>query len=296
MAGEAAPLNSILPPRPRENGGVVGKKDTWGGLDVRHSVTRHLNMRKAIEARGMTRDGFAAAMGVNPRKLDAWLDGRPGSTRADACMQNDELVRAARILGASVWYLLDLTDETDGSGARPMECRDTVGNLWGRAKDPDKAAPEVTVYECGNRRTGAVINHPEGDPWPDGTTESDWEARNVDVAVASWKVAREGNRIVSTRQLYCMEEIGDAMDRAFWGNPDEPGWDEATDGWESYLRWYRQRLTDRLRSDLLRLRGDFRDPLGVIHAELAQASKRPGGGEFDALLARIDQDARAAMG
>jgi hypothetical protein len=279
---------------------VVGKKDTWGGLDVRHSVTRHLNMRKAIEAKGMTRDGFAAAMGVNPRELDAWLDGRPGSTRANACMHNDELVRAARILGSSVWYLLDLTDETDGSGARPMECRDTVGDLWGRAKDPDKAAPVVPVYIWENIITGELYGRAfekaEGDPWPDSPAGDDWEPIQIGEEIRAWRPAWQGNSIVAVTHVWDIEDIKRRWEDKCTGDPDEAGWDEATDGWESYLRWCRQRLTDRLRDDLLRLRGDFRDPMGVIRAELEHASKHPGGGEFDALLVRIDQDARAAIG
>lgn len=37
-------------------------------------------------------------------------------------------------------------------------------------------------------------------------------------------------------------EISITDPRILGQNPDELGWDEATDGWESYLRWY-QRLT-----------------------------------------------------
>ena len=278
-------------------GRTRGAKGTWGNLDVRHIVAPHMNMREAIGARGLTRDVFAAAMGVSAKRLDKWLDGAPGSSQAATCIQNDELVRAARILGVSVWYLLDLTDERDGSGARPMECRDTVRDLWGRAKDPDKAAPVVPLYAWENPGTGEsnpyLFEKAEGDPWPDSPAGDDWVPMQKFEVIRVWRPAWSGNRIVAAPHDIDTEDI--EIERHTRYHSDERERIAAHD-WGSYQAWYRQTQADRLRRDVLDLRGDFRDPLQVAKAEIEYASKHLGGAEFDVLLARIDHDVRVITG
>lgn len=274
-------------------GRTRGAKGTWGNLDVRHIVAPHMNMREAIGARGLTRDGFAAAMGVSPKRLDKWLDGAPGSSQAATCIQNDELVHAAHILGVSVWYLLDLTDERDGSGARPMECMETVRGFLGMSKDTEKAAPIVraTLYE--HVLNGELIERVDGDPWPDGTDMTDWADCEQHEYVKTWRPAWSGNRIVAASHGISTEDIENERRTRYHGDERER---IAARSWESYLAWYRQTRADHLRRDVLDLRGDFRDPLQVAQAEMRYASKHPGGAEFDELLARIDNDVRAIMG
>lgn len=268
-------------------------KKTWGGLDVRHVVTPHMNMREAIEAKGLTRDQFAAAMGVSKKRLDKWLDGAPGSSQAATCIQNDELVRAAHILGVSVWYLLDLTDGRDGGGARPLECRQTVRDLLGTSKDLDKAAPVVTLYEWWNVRTDEKGSHifeeAEAGPRPG----DDWELFPEIDAIKTLCPAWQGNRIVAEVRHIYLDDLEKARHTRYHADAGERA---AARDWKSWETWYRQNRTDRLRRDVLELRGDFRDPLQVVQAEIEYASKHPGGAAFDGLLSRIDRDARAVMG
>lgn len=274
-------------------GRTRGDKSTWSRLDARHIVAPHMNMREAIGARGLTRDGFAAAMGVSAKRLDKWLDGAPGSSQAATCIQNAELVRAAHILGASVWYLLDLTDERDGSGARPMECLETVKDYWGRSKDPEKAAPIVRTHVCENVLNGDLIEHTDGDPWPDGTDATDWANGEPHTYFKTWQLTWQGNRIVAEVRYIDLEDLEEARHTRYHADADERAAARDCKSWET---WYRQKCADRLRRDVLELRGDFRDPLQVAQAEMEYASKHPGGAEFDGLLARIDHDARAIMG
>jgi hypothetical protein len=217
-------------------------------------------------------------------------------------MPNLYLARATHLLGVSVWYLLDLTDERDGGGARPQAAHEEVRELWGMAKDPDKAAPLELLESYENRRTGRRVERIDGDPWPEGTAEGDWEFRGAErEGVIAWRVSLRGTRITRTRELHDAWSIQDGMDELLanpidWEGEAYEGADEAAEGWESYLRWYRQRLTDRMRDDLLKLRGDFRDPLAVIRAELENARTRLGSADLDALLRRIDGDARESLG
>lgn len=274
-------------------GRTRGDKGTWGRLDARHIVAPHMNMREVIGTKGLTRDGFAAAMGVSAKRLDKWLDGAPGSSQAATCMQNDELVRAAHILGVSVWYLLDLTDERDGSGARPMECRETIKDYWGRSKDPERAAPIVHTHVCQNLFNGGFIEHTDGDPWPDGTDTTDWADCEPHTYFKTWQLTWQGNRIVAEAIHIDVEKIKDARHTRCHQDEDER---TAASGRESWETLYRQTRADHLRRSVLELRGDFRDPLQVVQAEIEYASKHPGGTEFDGLLARIDRDTRAVMG
>lgn len=274
-------------------GRTRGDKSTWSRLDARHIAAPHMNMREAIEAKGLTRDQFAAAMGVSKKRLDKWLDGAPGSSQAATCIQNDELVRAAHILGVSVWYLLDLTDERDGSGARPMECRETVKDYWGRSKDPDKAAPVVHTHVCQNVINGDIFEHTDGDPWPDGTDTTDWDECEPCTYFKTLCPVWQGNRIVAEVRYIDLEDLEKTRHTRYHADADERAAARDCKSWET---WYRQNRTDRLRRDVLELRGDFRDPLQVVQAEIEYASKHPGGAAFDGLLSRIDRDARAIMG
>ena len=275
-------------------GRTRGDKSTWSRLDARHIVAPHMNMREAIGAKGLTRDQFAAAMGVSKKRLDKWLDGAPGSTESATCIQNDELVRAAHILGVSVWYLLDLTDERDGGGARPLECRQTVRDLLGTSKDPDKAAPVITFYEWRNVRTDEpgerIFEEAEAGPRPG----YDWELFPTSIeAIKTLCPAWQGNRIVAEVRYIDLLDVEEARHTRYHADADERAAARDRKSWET---WYRQKCADRLRRDVLELRGDFRDPLQVAQAEIEYASKHPGGAEFDGLLARIDRDTRAVMG
>ncbi len=261
-------------------GRTRGAKSTWGNLDVRHIVAPHMNMREAIGARGLTRDGFAAAMGVSAKRLDKWLDGAPGSSQAATCIQNDELVRAARILEVSVWYLLALTDSPDGNGAKPFKQYETLREWWGKAKDPEKAAPDYEVDGC----------------------DEDGLPTFLEAGIETWRLTDvQGHKcFVRTRhderELYdswwqelgcpsCDPETGDFT----------PEGEAALDGYDAWERWFRENAAEWLRRDLLGLRGDYRDPLAVVRVELEYASKTANQDKFDALLARIDAEARDAM-
>lgn len=261
-------------------------------LDPRRIAPRHENMRKAIGARGLTLEQFAALMSVGESTLSRWLSGDEGNAKAYR-LPNEALVRAARHLGVSVWYLLDLTDSPDGSGAEPFRRYEALRELWGKAKDPEKAAPK-----CGR------------------TNPEDW--------IAIWYAARpEDANDVSVRQAWLVlgDQAVSTVDtslawrfhhrvgyrhfvpnlmalRAMWDKiVASPGFDpEGTLGdYDAFLRWFQANEAELLRRDLLDLRGDYRDPLAVMRAELEYASKAADRGKFDALLTRIDAGAREAM-
>lgn len=260
-------------------GRTRGAKGTWGDLDVRHIVAPHMNMREAIGARGLTRDGFAAAMGVSPKRLDKWLDGAPGSSQAATCMQNDELARAARMLGVSVWYLLDLTDSPDGSGAKPFRRYETLREWWGKAKDPEKAAPwyqDVVCYKDGGSTFEVGI-----ETW----RLTDVQGHKCFVRTRHVEQALYDMWDEATSSLSCDPETGDFT----------PETDAALDGYDAWERWFRENAAEWLKRDLLGLRGDYRNPLAVVRVELEYASKTANQDKFDALLARIDAETRDAM-
>lgn len=253
--------------------------DGVGVLDPRHIAPRHENMRKAIQARGHTLEQFATLMNVAPSTLGRWLSGDEDNAKANR-LPNEALVKAARVLGVSVWYLLDLTDSPDGSGAKPFKQYEILKEWWGKAKDPEKAAPDYEVDHCDE----------DGLPHTEGGIET-WRLTGV-----------QGHRCFA-RTSYDCYELRDMWAEAATSyqsfDPETgnfaPETEAALVGYDAWERWFRDNAAELLKRDLLALRGDYRDPLAVVRVELEYASKAADRDKFDALLARIDAEAREAM-
>lgn len=246
-------------------------RDDMGVLDPRRIAPRHENMRKAIGARGLTLKQFAMTMNVGESTLSRWLSGDENNAKGNR-LSTEALVRAARVLGVSVWYLLDLTDSPDGSGAKPFKQYEILKEWWGKAKDPEKAAPKYFDED--------------GNAW----------------GVETWRIAgKQGHkRLVHT--CYDIWELRDMWAEAAHCpsfDPETgnfaPESEAALDGYDAWIRWFRANAAESLKRDLLALRGDYRDPLAVVCVELEYASKAADRDKFDALLARIDAEAREAM-
>ncbi|MDD6694183.1 MAG: helix-turn-helix transcriptional regulator [Olsenella sp.] len=239
-------------------------------IDPRRIAPRHENMRKAIGARGLTLEQFAKTMNVSESTLSRWLSGDEGNAKAYR-LPNEALVRAARFLGVSVWYLLDLTDSPDGSGAKPFKQNEVLSEWWSTAKDPEKAAP---VYE---------------EPEPFG----------ISTGVTTWRLSGTPGHKRFVRVSFDREDLWDWWVQACedLGTPcvEEGEAKAAAEGYDAWERWFRTNTAESLRRDMLDLRGDYRDPLAVVRAELEYASKAADREKFDALLARIDAEAREAM-
>ena len=253
--------------------------DGVGVLDPRHIAPRHENMRKAIQARGHTLEQFATLMNVAPSTLGRWLSGDEDNAKANR-LPNEALVRAARVLGVSVWYLLDLTDSPDGSGAKPFKQYEILKEWWCKAKDPEKAAPDYEVDHC----------------------DEDGLPTFTEGGIETWRLTGvQGHRCFARTRYDCYEL------RDMWGeealspsfDPETgdfaPESEAALDGYDAWERWFRVNAAESLKRDLLALRGDYRDPLAVVRVELEYASKAADRDKFDALLARIDAEAREAM-
>ena len=273
------------------------RADAVGGLDPRRIAPTHVNMRRAIRAKGLTQEQFAGAMGIAGSTLDRWLRGDPENAKQSR-LPNEALVRAARVLGVSVWYLLDLTGSPDGSGARPLEQHKLIKDFWGKAKDPEKAAPSAggDMYErIGTSAT--IVRWDATDALPDGTTERDWVWRGPVDGVSTWRLSGAPGHAAPARKRYPWFEL-EGMYREAWArcDPEDPESGAALGGYAAWEAWFREDAAETLRRDLLCLGGDFRDPLAVVKEELAYASKTAGSEEFDALLARVDADARGVMG
>lgn len=247
-------------------------------LDPRRIAPRHENMRRAIQARGLTLEQFATLMNVGESTLSRWLSGDEGNAKANR-LPNEALVRAARVLGVSVWYLLDLTDSPDGSGAKPFRQHEVLSEWWGKAKDPEKA---TAVYE---------LLEP---------VDEYGETYGCFAKVKTWRLSGTPGHKRFTSVSFTGEELW-----GWWVQADEgqdiPGFlgegeaKAAAEGYDAWVRWFRADAAESLRRDMLDLRGDYRDPLAVVRAELEYASKAAGRGKFDALLTRIDAGAREAM-
>jgi transcriptional regulator with XRE-family HTH domain len=253
--------------------------DGVGVLDPRHIAPRHENMRKAIGARGLTLEQFATLMNIAPSTLGRWLSGDENNAKGNR-LPNEALVRAARVLGVSVWYLLDLTDSPDGSGAKPFKQYEILKEWWGKAKDPEKAAPDYEVDHC----------------------DEDGLPTFTEGGIETWRLTGvQGHRCFDRTRYDCYEL------RDMWGeealspsfDPETgdfaPESEAALDGYDAWERWFRANAAESLKRDLLALRGDYRDPLAVVCVELEYTSKAADRDKFDALLARIDAEAREAM-
>lgn len=252
--------------------------DGVGDLDPRRIAPGHENMRKVIQARGLTLEQFATLMSVAPSTLGRWLSGDENNAKANR-LPNEALVRAARVLGVSVWYLLDLTDSPDGSGAKPFKQYETLREWWGKAKDPEKAAPwyqDFVDYKDGSTSFEVGI-----ETW----SLTDMQGHKCFVRTRHVEQALYDMWDEATSSLSCDPETGDFT----------PETDAALDGYDAWERWFRANAAEWLRRDLLGLRGDYRNPLAVVRVELEYASKTANQDKFDALLARIDAEARDAM-
>lgn len=252
--------------------------DDMKDLDPRRIAPRHENMRKAIGARGLTLEQFATLMSVSESTLSRWLSGDEDNAKAYR-LPNEALVRAARVLGVSVWYLLDLTDSPDGSGAEPFRQHEVLSEWWGKAKDPEKAAPKYETYIYG------------ADEEPIFSVEE----------IKTWRVAVKQGRRHFVSICYDENELNHLWENDLYDPYDietggyTPEGDAAAAGYDAWERWFRANAAESLRRDMLDLRGDYRDPLAVVRAELEYASKAADREKFDALLARIDAGAREAM-
>lgn len=254
-------------------------QDDIKDLDPRRIAPRHENMRRAIQARGLTLEQFATLMNVSAATLSRWLSGDEGNGKAYR-LPNEALVRAAHHLGVSVWYLLDLTDSPDGSGAKPFKQHEVLSEWWGKAKDPEKAAP---VYE-----------------WLEPVDEYG-EMYGCFAKVKTWRLSGTPDHKSFTSASFTREKLWDEWAEVVDEVQDIPGLrgedeaDAALEGYDAWERWFRENATESLRRDMLDLRGDYRDPLAVARAELEYASKAADREKFDALLVRIDAEAREAM-
>lgn len=271
--------------------------DAVGDLDPRRIAPAHVNMRRAIRAKGLTQKQFAVAMGIAGSTLDRWLKGDPENAERYR-LPNEALVRAAHVLGVSVWYLLDLTDSPDGSGARPLEQHKLIEDFWGKAKDPEKAAPPTDgdMYERIGTDT-TIIRWDTTEAWPEGTTERDWAFREPVDGVSTWRLSGTPGHAAPVRERYPWFELeGMYQDARTRCDPEDPESEAALDGYAAWEAWFREDAAKTLRHDLLCLGGDYRDPLAVVERELAYASKTADSEKFDALLARVDADTRGVMG
>ena len=253
--------------------------DGVGGLDPRRIAPGHENMRKVIQARGLTLEQFATLMSVAPSTLGRWLSGDENNAKANR-LPNEALVRAARVLGVSVWYLLDLTDSPDGSGAKPFKQYETLREWWGKAKDPEKAAPDYEVDGC----------------------DEDGLPTFLEAGIETWRLTDAQGHKCFVRTCHDVWELRERWWQEL-GCPScdpetgdfTPEGEAALDGYDAWERWFRENAAEWLRRDLLGLRGDYRDPLAVVRVELEYASKTANQDKFDALLARIDAETRDAM-
>lgn len=252
-------------------------RDDMGVLDPRRIAPRHENMRRAIQARGYTLKQFATLMRVGPSTVTRWLDGdRDNAERYR--LPNEALARAARFLGVSVWYLLDLTDSPDGSGAKPFKQYEMLKEWWGKAKDPEKAAPGYEVDHC----------------------DEDGVPTFTEAGIETWRLTDVQGHRRFVRTCHDMWELHDMWEGATsFCDPETgdltPEGEAALDGYDAWEMWFRANAAESLKRDLLALRGDYRDPLAVVRVELEYASKAADRDKFDALLARIDAEAREAM-
>ena len=309
--------------------------DAVGDLDPRRIAPAHVNMRRAISAKGLTQIQFAGVLGIGKSTLDRWLKGDPEN--AERCrLPNEALVRAAHVLGVSVWYLLDLTDSPDGSGARPLEQHRLIKDFWGKAKDPEKAAPVVDYWLFRCLSTGEEKRVTIGETLPPCNYEHGWELASweekgfVPLQVALGQLPWEGHDHLKREvapdgqavrywaldwtqsdtpsfvhiDVDC-EEVERERARLLDGHPltrctatpgGPPNYRAASKGADAFLQFYRVGKTEMLEGEMEELPGDYRDPLAVVKEELAYASGTAGSEEFDALLARVDADARGVMG
>ena len=276
--------------------------DGVGVLDPRHIAPGHENMRKAIQARGHTLEQFATLMNVAPSTLGRWLSGDEDNAKANR-LPNEALVKAARVLGVSVWYLLDLTDSPDGSGAEPFRRYEVLRGLW--AKDPEKAAPECELINRdgdGVASTEDVIVIWHGAE-PEAVEMDGYQAVFTVDERLPWHLHGMLGYKYFVPTIYDCWELRDMWAEAATSyqsfDPETgdltPEGETALDGYDAWERWFRANAAESLKRDLLALRGDYRDPLTVVRVELEYASKAADRDKFDALLARIDAEAREAM-
>jgi transcriptional regulator with XRE-family HTH domain len=279
-------------------------KDDLKHLDPRHVAPRHENLRSAMNARGFTRDQFASVLGVSPSTLDRWLKGDPNNKEAYR-MPTDALIRAARLLGVSTWYLLDLTDNPDGAGVRVWGQRDTLRRIWGIAKDPYKVVSAGEPWtEFGSSGASECLEVFNKDITKDYPGDSWYEVDFGDTYV--WELVNEGGERHFRQRRWGEDQLNAEQDdyeeaRAAAAAEGEAGGGGASAGAarteaKDWFQVFREQMTEALRRDILGIRGDYRDPLYVLNKELESASKDASAAEVDAMFARVEAQARAIMG
>lgn len=318
-----------------------------GDLDPRHIAPAHNNMRYAIARRGMSVEAFAGVLNVTPRKLNNWLNGaaddkekfiqpRDKMNLQGCRLPTEALVFSAHVLGVSVWYLLDLTDNPDGSGAHAMTKYRDMTRISKVVKDVDKACPFLPYWEYTSERTGEKYEICTWADWLDLPDEDQGR-------FAKWAMkGLLGNEAVSDKDT-------ETNLHAFQANMMEgKNFQEVVsplrkpDGemlvFVDALQWQRRpslrfihmssqaKLNSRFKpaasaeerlelgqarealrkfccdGSLIDIPGDYRNPLRVIEAEMRYAqgegksSGKANDSAMDDFLVRADQAARAAMG
>lgn len=235
--------------------------------DPRGITPRHNNLRRAIKARGFTQDRFSEFMGrsdgTTHSTVDRWLHGAP---KPGQNISNADLARAARMLGVSVWYLLDLTDSEDGSGARPFEQNATMLRWWKVAQDPAR---------CSCWRESEDPEDPVKELW-------------------AHMVTREGGRAaVAESMLYDECEAEEALEAAMASAKGKAGGElskeesAALSGERAYLEWCRDEAAEQFKKQIVDVRGDYRDPRGVVAALLDLAEAEGYANALDASLVEL---------
>lgn len=317
----AAPHRTIVPPATYSKGGCMarGQGAPRADWDPRGIAPKHENLGKAISARGLHQQDFAKLLRVSPSRLDRWLHGADSAAQT---IPNDKLAEAARMLGVSAWYLLDLTDSIDGDGARPLACHRSMVKWWKVAQDTYQAAQwyhykdyqQSYIDGMGREivlKTVHIVDEPgRGDQEPPDLHSGSWQEvfdpadpdAGEGMELQSWNLARKGGRLsISLDRLrggrdFLMLDMEDSLDKArqipSYADTDEAR--AAAEGASAYMEWFRKDRADRFTISLLSLKGDFRNPAGVVSALAKFAADHGGTEDFDATAAEVDKALRRA--
>lgn len=235
--------------------------------DPRGIAPKHRNLAQALGARGYTRETFAREMGVTRGVMDNWIDGclSPGSG-----IPNAKLAEAACWLDVSVWYLLGLTDSEDGAGARPFRSSEDVTEMWQAVQSPDTAMPYADPrFEC-------IEKVEPGDP--DYGNWFTWITAKEYAASPDRYEPIPGTRTDVFKRRCSNGDIAyvnmETLEQRYRERKAESADGCAGLTFSQFVDEIRKHAADELRSFLMQLHGDYRDPAGVLAALARYAAGR----------------------
>lgn len=231
-------------------------------LDPRGIAPRHKNLKRVLEDRHITRNMFAGWMGVSGNTVDRWLD---GAKSAGQTISNAKLAECAFKLRLSPWFILDICSEPDGSDARPLMVYENMVITCGWLKLEDNGA---TWVDGGERLHFFRFTDESRElAWADS---AQLDRPSILATMAAAAASANGKEIMSHQE------------------------EAATAGEAEYLAWFKRRVGERFEEDLMALRGDFRNPRGVLDAILEYAMRDGHGRALDPALVEMGRLASQA--